>query len=104
MSPLVYDEFADLDAVFLLVLRLRRPLPRAPQKRLDSHLKLARDERLRKVVVGPGLEARDLVVNIVVRRQKHRGRLDASVAHALEEFEAAHAVHRHVEDEEVEVA
>ena len=103
VAALVYDEVADLQAVSLLVLRLR-PLARAPQQRLHPHLKLARAEGLRQVVVRARLEARDLVVHGVVRGQKQCGRLDAAVAHAFQEFEAGHAVHRHVEDEAVEAA
>ena len=102
VAALVDDQLAHLDAVFLVVVRLGRPLPRAPQQRLDPHFEFARAEGLGEVVVGAGLKARDLVVHGVVRRQEHRGRLDAAVAHALEQLDPAHPRHRDVEDEEVE--
>ena len=57
--------------------------------------------RLGHVVIGPHLEADDLVHLLVPGGQHEHGRLGAVAAQASERLEAVDAGHAHVEDDEV---
>ena len=74
-----------------------------PEHRLDARDQLARRERLCQVVVGPGIEAGDLVGLLRARRQHH----DRDVARVRiapqdpDQFEAAHVGQHPVDQDEV---
>jgi hypothetical protein len=97
MAGLVEGQALDLHALRFAHRRA------AAQHRLDARNELARGERLRHVVVGAGLEARDLVGLLASCRQ-HHDRYVARVGVAPQgahQLEAAHVRQHPVDQDEV---
>src|SRR5579883_1930201 len=74
----------------------------APQESLDASEQLLEIERLREIVVGPGLDARDHVLRVVARREHEDRRPVALTAPVARDLHAVGAGEHDVEDDEVE--
>ena len=95
VGVLVHRELAGADH------RLLVGLHRAAQDRLDARDDLVEAERLGDVVVAAGVEAGDLVLGLVLRREEEDRRGVAGAAQALGDAEPVHVGEHHVEDDQV---
>lgn len=92
-----HHHVAEPDLVGRLLDRARLP----PQHHLHARQQLGQPERLGHVVLGPQLQAHDLVHLGPARAQHHHRRLVARVARLPQHLEAVHLGQHHVQDDQV---
>jgi hypothetical protein len=99
MAAAIDYQVTDLQAIIAAV--FLGALPPA-QQRLNAVLELPWTERFGQVIVGAGLEARDFVIEHVMRGEKQRGRVDTAISQFLQQLDPGHFRHGHIQDEAIE--
>src|SRR5438034_7038181 len=101
MTALVNYQIANLNAFSVCNLRAGA---RPAQEGFDSIFQFAWTKRLGQIVVGPGFEPGNLIVERVVRSQEQRRRLHSAIPKPLQQFQASQTRHRNVENKTIKLA